>query len=279
MRFEVFGDGTWGDALKRQFAGLGAEGRVCFHGHAEDLRSALAAIDIFGYPLAPDTYASSDKSLQEAMWVGIPPVVLGETAVASLVEHDRTGLVCDSEADYPRAIERLAVDAALRQRLGAAARAYARFTFDPARNAARLRSLVETLAAMPKRQRLPLAGRDLSPAGRFVASLGELAREFAISLAGSEVHGQDVVRAADAAIAAATDVLARGEGGIFHYRNTYPGDPHLRLWAGLVVRERGGQAAAADDLAAAVAGGVEPWRTRPPHGGAIHRFPAGHPHG
>jgi glycosyltransferase involved in cell wall biosynthesis len=260
VTFDVFGDGTWGDELRRRFAELGAAGRLRLHGHAEDLRAALAPIDIFGYPLATDTYASSDKTLQEAMWVGIPPVVLGGTGVASLVGHDRTGLVCESEADYPRAIERLAADTALRQRLGTAARAHARLAFDPARNAARLRSLVETLAAMPKRQRPPLAGRDLSGAGRFVASLGELAGEFAVSLAGSAAHPRDAVRAADAAIAAATDVLARGEGGIIHYRNAYLGDPHLRLWAGLVARARGGPEAGAADLAAAVAGGIEAWR-------------------
>lgn len=279
VSFDVFGDGTWGGELQRRFAELGRGGQVRLHGHAENLRDALAAIDILGYPLAPDTYASSDKTLQEAMWVGIPPVVLGGTAVASLVEHGRTGLVCESEQDYPRAIERLATAPSLRQRLGAAARSHARLAFDPARNAARIRSLVETLAAMPKRQRLPLAGHDQSGAARFVASLGDLAGEFAVSLAGSGAHGQDAVRAADAAIAAATDVLARGEGGICHYRNTYPGDPHLRLWAGLVVRERGGQGAAAADLAAAVAGGIEPWRIGLPHGGGSRRFPASHPDG
>jgi glycosyltransferase involved in cell wall biosynthesis len=264
VTFDVFGDGTWSDELRQRFAELGAAGRVRFHGHAEDLRNAFAEIDVFGYPLAPDTYASSDKTLQEAMWLGIPPVVLGGTGIASLVDHERTGLVCESAEDYPGAIERLAADSALRQRLGAAARVHARQAFDPARNAARLRSLVESLGATPKRQRPPLAAHDLSGASRFVTSLGELAGEFAVSLAGSAAHHLDGVRAADAAIAAATDVLARGEGGIVHYRNAYPSDPHLRLWAGLVTRERGGPAAGAADLAAAVAGGIDPWRVRDP---------------
>ena len=71
------------------------------HGHAEDLREAFAEVDIFGYPLAPDTYATSEKTIQEAMWVGIPPVVLSGTGAAELVEHEHTGLVCDGEDDYP----------------------------------------------------------------------------------------------------------------------------------------------------------------------------------
>ena len=82
VHFDVFGDGSWGPELARRFSALGAAERVTFHGHAEDLREALAEIDIFGYPLAPDTYATSEKAIQEAMWAGIPVVVLSGNGAA-----------------------------------------------------------------------------------------------------------------------------------------------------------------------------------------------------
>ncbi len=264
VTFDVFGGGTWRPELLRQFSERGMGHRIRMHGHVEDLREALAEIDILGYPLAPDTSAASEKSIQEAMWVGIPPVVIAGTGAASLVDHERTGLVCESEHEYPAAIDRLASDDALRRKLGAAARDHARQAFDPVRNAARLRSLFEQVAAMPKRERPPMAGRDLSGAGKFVASLGTLAGDFSVSLDGEGVHGRDAVRAADSKIAAATDVLARGEGGIIHYRNTYPDDAHLRLWSGLIARHRAGPDAGRDDLDAAVAGGLPQWRTAVP---------------
>jgi len=263
VTFDVFGDGTWGEELKRQLRELGASGRVRMHGHTEDLSSAFADMDIFGYPLAPGSYASSDKTIQEAMWVGVPPVVIAGTGAAALVDHERTGLVCASESEYPKAIERLAQDADLRKRLGHAARAHARETFDPARNAARLRAMFESLAATPKRSRAPLDGAGLTGAGKFVASLGDLAGPFAVSLEGMTAHSRDSVRDADSAIASASDVLARGEGGVVHYRNTYPGDAHLRLWSGLIACHRGCPDAGHDDLRAALDGGIEPWRIAP----------------
>lgn len=264
VTFDVFGGGTWAPDLQRQFAERGLAGRIRMHGHVEDLRESLAEIDIFGYPLAPGTYASAEKSIQEAMWVGIPPVVIAGTGAASLVDHECTGLVCESEAEYPAAVDRLASDDAFRRKLGAAARDHARQAFDPVRNAARFRSLFEQVAAMPKRVRPPMPGRDLPGAWKFVSSLGALAGDFAVSLDGEGVHGRDAVRGADERIAAANDVLARGEGGIIHYRNTYPDDAHLRLWSGLVARHRGGPDAGRDDLDAAVAGGLLQWRTEVP---------------
>ena len=263
VTFDVFGGGTWGPELQRQCAERGMRDRIRLHGHVEDLRESLAEIDIFGYPLAPDTSAASEKAIEEAMWVGIPPVVIAGTGAASLVDHGRTGLVCASEHEYAAAIDRLASDEALRRKLGEAARDHARTAFDPVRNAARLRSLFEQVAAMPKRARPPMPGRGLSGAGKFVSSLGGLAGDFAVSVDGEEVHGHDAVRGADERIAAANDVLARGEGGIIHYRNTYPDDAHLRLWSGLVARHRGGPGAGQVDLDAAVAGGVAQWRIAP----------------
>jgi glycosyltransferase involved in cell wall biosynthesis len=263
VHFDVFGDGSWGLELARRFSALGAGERVDFHGHAEDLREALAGIDIFGYPLAPDTYATSEKAIQEAMWAGIPPVVLSGSGAADLVEHERTGLVCESEDEYPRAIERLAEDSELRRRLGDAARDFAHEHFDPARNAERLRTIFERAATLPRRNRDPLPGADETAAYRFVRSLGDMAGPFATSVnSGANdalaVRSAGAVADAQAAIARSSAVLARGEGGVIHYRNTYPEDAHLRLWAGLIARHAGDAATAAAEFAAAAAFGLAP---------------------
>lgn len=261
VSFHVFGDGSWGDALALQFAELGARHRITFHGHAEDLCEAFAEIDIFGYPLAPDTYASSDKTIQEAMWAGIPPVVLAGTGVSELISHERTGLVCRNEDEYPAAIDRLANDHALRRQLGDAARAHARNHFDPARNAADLWFHFTETARLPKRSRAPLPGRTLSAAARFVASLGEKAGPFALSLSGTPRHTPEAVKTADLEIGMSSAVLAQGEGGVIHYRNTYPDDALLRLWAGLIFRQAKNLAKARAEFDAAIALGVAPSRT------------------
>ncbi len=260
VRFEVFGGGTSIPDLIRRFAERGIDDRVRFHGHVEDLREALAEVDVFGYPLAPDSYATCEKTVQEAMWAGIPPVVLAGSGPSGLVEHERTGLVCEGEDDYPHAIDRLAEDASLRRRLGAAAQVYAREHFDPATNALRIRELFEATAALPRRSREPLPGLDAPAASRFVYSLGAVAGPFAISLEGAPRHSTDQIADAEETIAASSAVLARGEGGVIHYRNTFPDDPHLRLWAGLIARHNEDQRTAATEFEAAAQSGLAPRR-------------------
>ena len=74
-RFVVCGGGGGETGLRRRFEALGMGARVDIRGAVEDIRVPLEEFDIFGYPLAEDTYATSEKALQEAMWVGVPPVV------------------------------------------------------------------------------------------------------------------------------------------------------------------------------------------------------------
>jgi glycosyltransferase involved in cell wall biosynthesis len=254
--FEVFGSGSWRGALEQRFDAAGASDRVRFHGPIEDIRRAFEEMDIFGYPLAPDTYATSEKTIQEAMWAGIPPVVFAGNGSTALVDHEQTGLVCQSEADYPAAIRRLADDDALRRRLGQAARDHARAHFDPDRNAARFGSIFRSVSEAPRRSPLPFPGRDTSGAWRFFESLGPQGHVFGVSFAGDQASNAGELAAADASIGKSSAVLATGEGGIVHYRNAYPEDPHLRLWCGLTSLHAGNNASAERDFRSAIEFGL-----------------------
>jgi glycosyltransferase involved in cell wall biosynthesis len=246
VRFVVYGGGGGKDALRRRLAALGLGARAAVMGHVDDVRSAFEQMDVFGYPLMEHTYASSERALQEAMWVGIPPVVFAHGGVRLLVEHERTGLVASTEAEYIAAIERLVRDAVLRDRLGRNARAFARENFDPAVWTRKTINLLEQAAAGPRRARERLDKSAVSAAQGFIASLGECAGPFAVSYAGSASGNVDAaVESADCLIAASNTLLARGEGGVIHYRKEAPDDPHLRLWSGLVA-EASGQFALAD---------------------------------
>jgi glycosyltransferase involved in cell wall biosynthesis len=272
VHFDVYGDGSWCEQLRAQCDALGMSERIHFYGHVEDIRTAFATMDIFGYPLAPDSYATSEKVIQEAMWCGVPPVVLASSAPSSLVEHERTGLVCQSESEYPTAIERLATDATLRAALGTAARRFASDHFDSRRNATRFFKVFDEVSALPKRAWVPLPGRDGTGAEHFVQSLGHLGGDFATSLAGPSTDDIRAVLAADDSICGASAVLAQGEGGVVHYRNTYPQDPHLRLWSGHVLMAAGRDTAARQEFEQAVALGIDPRRI--PSGDLIHTHQA-----
>lgn len=257
LRFVVCGGGD-DAALRERFAALGAGERVAVRGHVEDIRGALAEFDIFGYPLAADTSATSERALQEAMWVGLPPVVLGHGGVQQLVAHESTGLIARDEADYPLALDRLASDGPLRRRLGAEAQRFARDAFDPARWTAVVGRILDDMMAMPRRTRAPLPGAGETAAAGFVRALGDQAGPFAVSLAGPDIHGAAAVAAADRQIAGASSLLARGEGGVLHHRNANPDDPHLRLWSALVSAAAGDPSLAEAEMQAAIAFGLPP---------------------
>jgi L-malate glycosyltransferase len=250
VRFRFFGSGAEPHELIERFGAAGLADRVEVHGPVEDIASALAGMDVFGYPLAPHTFATSDRTLQEAMWMGVAPVVLAGSGPSKLVSHERSGLVVD-EAGYPAAIDRLASDAALRKRLGEQARAEAHERFDPEQGTLQMLTLMDQLGDQPRRQRPKLPGAGEPAALGFLRSIGGAeatwARPFAVSL--RVVDGD--VAAAHATIARSPTPLAHGEGGIVHYRNEYPDDPHLRLWASLVARAHGNDVLADAELAAA----------------------------
>ena len=263
VEFDIYGDGLWEQQLRLQFAYVRMLDRVRFHGYVEDIRTAFAAMDIFGYPLAPDSYATSEKVLQEAMWAGVPPVVLSDSAASLLVQDGRTGLVCQTEEAYAAAIDRLAADAPFRLALGQAAKAFARENFDPDRNAIRFLSMFEALRAQPRREFVPLPGRTEAGAVRFVLCLGRRGQDFQVSFEGAHALGTAALFAAEARIRDSPAVLAQGEGGIVHYRNSYPEDPHLRLWSGLVAQGAGKGEVARKEFEGAIRLGLDPLRVLP----------------
>lgn len=234
VRFVVYGGGSGEESLRERINRLGATDRFTLAGYTDDIRTALETVDIFGYPLCAETYATSEKALQEAMWVGVPPVVFPHGGVADLVHHDETGLVVTTEAEYAAAVDRLAGDATLRARLGNHAREVARQRFRPAELAAAWTAAIHLAAGLPRRERAALhaGGRG---AELFVASLGALAGPFATASSSYP----DVRATAEGDIAQSAPGLVGGEGGIMHYRNTWPDDPFLRRWSGLVARAAG----------------------------------------
>lgn len=257
-RFVVCGGGGGEEDLRRRAVAAGLGDRVEVRGHVEDVRAALEEFDVFGYPLAPETSATSEKALQEAMWVGVPPVVLPHPGTDELVEHGVSGLVVPEE-EYPAAVTRLLHDEDLRRLLGEGARRQARERFDPTRWARRTIEVLDELVGEPRRTRGVLPGGGPAAAG-FVRAMGEHGAPFAISLGLHARAADGDVDRADDAIGGASANLANGEGGIVHYRNTYPGDPHLRLWSGLVAASSGRNDLARSELEAAAELGLDDGR-------------------
>jgi len=164
--------------------------------------------------------------------------------------------VVHTEREYQQAIEYLYHHPAERQRLGQNASQFARATFDPGPIIEQLDRIYRQLLHYPKRAR-HWTGDGNTPAEWFVQALGDQAEVFALSLRGAA--WPDLL-SADEMIAQASPLLRGGEGGVIHYRNYYPDDAHLRLWAGLILEHQGKREQALAEYQAAVALGLTHWR-------------------
>lgn len=234
IRFDLFGDSDAAtlESLRSALTARDVLERVAFHGHVENIADAFAEADIFAYPLTPGSYVTSEKALQEAMWVGVPPVLLEGTAASGWINHGVTGFIARDIADFARILALLSADPTLRRRIGEAARAEARRRFDPSRNALAMAEVLSGLLLLPKRTHPPLPGAGLSAADRFLQSLGDAAPLFL-----EIVDVASDLRPPSAAWN--PEILLRGEGGILHYANTFPDDDRLLQWADALGRPRG----------------------------------------
>jgi hypothetical protein len=261
-RFVVCGSGDGFAALAAEARRTGIAERLDLRGYVEGVGAVLAELDVFGYPLAPGNYSTSDLALQEAMAAGVPPVVLPHGGARALVRDGETGLVARDEGEWPRLVERLAADPATRARLARNARAEAsRRT--PAGAAQAWSGVYAELLERPKRNRTwpgARAGDRFSGAAAFVEALGSTAPEFATSLA---ARGDAEAAEAEELIAAAPPVVtSAGGGGVLHYRRHYARDGHLSLWSGLVLEAAGKHVLAVAELRRALDLGCDVPRVR-----------------
>lgn len=259
-RFVVGGSGDGFATIAAEAERLGIADRFELRGWIDDVGAALAGFDVFGYPLRADNYSTAELVLQEAMLAGVPPVVLPHGGAAALIEDGRSGIVAADERAYPAAIERLAADPELRRALAAGARERARSEFSAAAAGRRWGKLYGEMLTEPKRLRRWPEPRPRRGAELFITALAAEPGPFAASLRALDPAAADD---ADERIRASPPPVVLADGGILDYRRRFPGDPHLRLWSGLVLEGIGRPALAAGELQAAIGLGIDRARVEP----------------
>ena len=120
----LVGDGPDRATLQQHSQSLGLNGRVHFLGQRRDVAQLLPAFDVFVNSSASEGYS---LALVEAAAAALPIVATRVGGNAEIVEHERTGLLVPARdaTALAQALARLAADAALRGRLGAAGRQWA----------------------------------------------------------------------------------------------------------------------------------------------------------
>jgi glycosyltransferase involved in cell wall biosynthesis len=142
LRLQLVGQGRLEAPLRAQAEALGIAGQVIFAGVRHDIPAVLAASDIF---VLASRWEGVPITAAEAMAAGRAVLLTDVGGCRDLLAHEREGLLVPpgDAAALGAALARLADDAGLRQRLGAAARERARRELDMATFVARHEALYE----------------------------------------------------------------------------------------------------------------------------------------
>jgi len=121
LRCVIVGAGPHEAALRDRAKQEDLAGTVTLTGHREDVADLLCAADIF---VMTSPVESFGRVLIEAMAVSLPVVAPNSGGPAEIVTDEECGLLvaADQVEAFEEGIERLALDAGLRQRLGTAGR-------------------------------------------------------------------------------------------------------------------------------------------------------------
>ncbi len=126
--------------------------RIHFGGQTAEPAAALAAADIFFYPLQRDHYGTAENALVEAMSLRLAPVVLDNPAEMGIVRHGETGLVARSIEDCAALLQKLLASPELRRKIGQNAARHVAEVLTPAHSAQAFMNLwEELLRESPKR--------------------------------------------------------------------------------------------------------------------------------
>lgn len=122
-RLHIVGRGERRHEIEPTLNGAGLSGRVRFLGAVSSARIAsfLRTLDV-GLFLTEMHEPTAGLAVCEMMSAGIPVVAQPRGCIPERIRHGRTGLLADSEGDVRRCLSRLLSDAALRERIGSAAR-------------------------------------------------------------------------------------------------------------------------------------------------------------
>jgi glycosyltransferase involved in cell wall biosynthesis len=155
--------GEYPARIRAAIDSLGIASRVTLLNHREDVAALLQQADIF---VLPSLSEARPRSILEAMLAELPVVASDVGGIATVVEHETTGLLVppSDPAALADALDRLAASQATRIQLGKAGRHYVEQECRPERTA---RKYVDTYRAMIQDARQ--ASRRLYGAGSLSA--------------------------------------------------------------------------------------------------------------
>jgi glycosyltransferase involved in cell wall biosynthesis len=148
-RLLLAGDGPTRPDLESLIHQLGQQDAVLMPGFVQDVAAVYAALDAFVFP---SEFEGLGTALQSAMALALPCISTSRGALGEVVRHNETALIAEPNAqEFAAAMQLLMQDAALRRRLGDAARQEVQNRFSAERMVANTINVYEELLRETKK--------------------------------------------------------------------------------------------------------------------------------
>ena len=142
--------GETSDEFRRDIANCGFEQYFDLLGWVSDIPALLSTFDVFGYLMRPDTSATTENSVVEAMAAAVPCVVSKPPIGKYLLEDAVSGFLIDNPEEYGRTMMKLYANSELRMRIGKAGREYAIHNYRVDENLERFNCACQRVSVIPE---------------------------------------------------------------------------------------------------------------------------------
>lgn len=232
----VGGPNDRSEALVTEAACLGLSGKFTFTGFVseEEKWRLLSTFDVFAYPLAAHHYGSSDQILQEAMSVGLVPVVFNNPMESLMLDRGYAGVIAHSQSAYVEALENLYHNPILRQQLAVSAKNYALSNYSVAKLEQQWNQLFAETLTLPKTEKkwsIALAPEQITAKDVFLESLGDYGQPFVDYCAATDESAKEQAISAIKNLAQSPNWRSVSKGTAHQYHDFFPADEYLALWS------------------------------------------------
>lgn len=235
VRFVLVGDNDKQSVIECDAKRKGIIERIEFVGYSKDVHRELSCFDVFGYPLNPDHFGTTENAMLEAMAAGLPVVALNQCAEKHLIQHLHTGLLANNVKEYAELITYLYENPSERIRIGENAREYVLSKLAVKKTVEQLHNNYDSVLKIPSKTFDFTDIFGAVPSKWFLSCLGSERKFFEDSLNLLLMRDEDKALQIESRIRECRPILKeKSKSSVYQFAKYFNNDQNLMYWRGLL---------------------------------------------